>query len=196
MANNARDRKAERMRTRGWFSLPERPGDRTLEQQLRGLAPLIAEVRGKRVLDLGCAEGLIALELAREGAQHVDGVEIVPGHVAIANRLAEERNLPCKFVQADANRYTPMTEYRIVLMLAVLHKLQEPAERARHFASLCTDLCVIRLSPDGTEIIDDARSLNVPQDIGAVMRAEGFVVERSELGPFDEVTWYYRRKRA
>ena len=196
MANNARERKAERMATRGWFALPDRPGDRTLDQQMRGLAPLFDEARGRRVLDIGCAEGLISLEMAAAGATHVDGVEIVPGHVAIANRMAEQRKLPCKFIQADANRYDPQEQYRIVLLLAVLHKLQKPEIRARAYASLCTDLCVIRLSPDGTEIINDARSQNVPQDIGAVMRSLGFSVERSELGPFDEVTWYYRRARA
>ena len=194
MANRARERKAERMRTRGWFVLPERPGDRTLEQQMRGLPPLLAEVKGKSVLDVGCAEGLISLELAAAGARSVTGVEIVPGHVHIGNRLAEERQLSnCQFLHADANIYTPSQRYDVVLLLALLHKLREPAECARVFADACDDLCVIRLSPDGTEVINDARSLNVPQDIGAVMRGAGFAVERSELGPCDEVTWYYRR---
>ena len=195
MAGNARERKAERMRTRGWFELPSRPGDRTLAQQLRGLDPMLAEVRGKSVLDVGCAEGLISLEVAYRGARYVHGYEIVPGHVVIAQQLAIERDLPCTFIHADMNQHTPSESYDVVLLLAVLHKFWEPAERARALASLCQDLCVIRLSPDGTEIINDARSLNVPQDIGAVMRSLGFCVERYELGPFGEVTWYYRRAR-
>lgn len=193
VANNARARKAERMRTRGWFDLPERPGDRTLAQQLRGLEPMLNEAKGKRVLDVGCAEGLISLEVAYRGARSVHGYEIVPGHVAIANRLAKERGLPCVFIQADMNRHAITERYDVVLLLAVLHKFSEPAARAIELASLSDDLCVIRMSPDGTEIINDARSLNVPQDIGSVMRSLGFVVERRELGPFDEVTWYYRR---
>lgn len=193
MASRARERKAERMRTRGWFVLPDRPGDRTLEQQLRGLDPLLAEVRNRSVLDVGCAEGLISIRAAEAGALFVHGLEIVPGHVAIAQRLAEERNLPCTFTQANVNLYTPIQSYDIVLLLAVLHKLQDPAERARSYAMLCNDLCVIRMSPDGTEIINDARSFNVPYDIGAVMRSLGFYVERAERGPYDEMTWYYRR---
>lgn len=196
MANNARERKAERMRTRGWFNLPERPGDRTLAQQLRGLDPMLLEVHGKSVLDVGCAEGLISLEVAYRGARYVHGYEIVPGHVAIAQRLAAERGLPCTFIHADMNGHTLTESYDVVLLLAVLHKFWQPAVRAHMFAAHCRDLCVIRLSPDGTEIINDARSQNVPQDIGAVMRSHGFVVERRELGPFDEVTWYYRRTGA
>jgi len=195
VANRARERKAERMRTRGWFDLPERPGDRTLEQQLRGLEPLFAEVKGKSILDIGCAEGLISLEAARLGARKVLGAEIVPGHIKIGNRLAAERGFSdCTFIQADADQYRPQEHYDIVLLLALLHKLQDPIFAASHFASICDDLCVMRLSPSGRDVIVDARTNNRPFDIGAVMEEAGFVVERKELGPFDEVVWYYRRK--
>ena len=194
MVNKARERKAERMRTHGWFVTPGRPGDRTLTQQMRGLSYMFDEVAGKSVLDVGCAEGLISMEAATRGARAVDGVEIVPGHLEIANQLANERGLTvCSFIQADADLFHPSGPYDIVLLLALLHKLQEPARAAARFAAACNDLCVIRLSPNGTETITDARTNNKPFDIGAVMRGAGFVVERKELGPFDEVVWYYRR---
>jgi 16S rRNA G966 N2-methylase RsmD len=42
-----------------------------LEEQLRGLEPMLSEVKGKTVLDIGCAEGLIAREVLERGAAKV-----------------------------------------------------------------------------------------------------------------------------
>jgi 2-polyprenyl-3-methyl-5-hydroxy-6-metoxy-1,4-benzoquinol methylase len=78
---------------KGWFTTAERPGDRTLDQQLCGLDGLQHECAGKTVLDVGCAEGLISHYLARLGARSVYGIEIVPGHVDMANRAAARRKI-------------------------------------------------------------------------------------------------------
>ena len=56
--------KAKKIATIGWFTTAKRPGDRTLEQQLVGLDKVLAEVAGKTVLDAGCAEGLISMEIS------------------------------------------------------------------------------------------------------------------------------------
>jgi 2-polyprenyl-3-methyl-5-hydroxy-6-metoxy-1,4-benzoquinol methylase len=191
MANNALQRKLERMRTHGWFHTDARPGDRTLDQQLRGLGPMLEEVRGKTVLDVGCAEGLISIEAARHGATSVHGIEIVPGHIEMANQL--KGDAPATFEVSDANFYQPTRRYDVVLLLAVLHKLKNPSASCVRLADAAADLCVVRLGPIDFEIISDARSNYVRQDIGGVMRGLGFQLERRELGPFDERTWYYRR---
>lgn len=195
MANKARSAKEHKIRTRGWFSISDRPGDRTFSQQVEGLDPMFGEVHGKAVLDVGCAEGLIALHCATVGARRVDGIEIVPGHIEIALRLREEyERYECSFFVADANEYSPARKYDIVLMLAVLHKLREPAKACERIAMQCTDLCVIRLGPDALERIVDERSNKVTQQIGEVMRGIGFEMERMTRGPFDEATFYYRRR--
>lgn len=183
---------AETQQLKGWFKLPGQEGDRTLDQQLRGLEPLFAEVAGKTVLDIGCAEGLIAIELAKAGAKHVRGVEVIKRYMPIATKLAGF--LPCKFVCADANTYSPKA-FDIVIALALLHKLQDPTEACARFAGACRDLMVIRLPPGRGETIVDERSGFVKHDIGRCMRKAGFTLERTELGPFDEPTYYYRRKR-
>ena len=85
--------------------------------------------------------------------------------------------------------------YDVVLLLAILHKLQEPEDVCKRLVSYCDDLCVIRMSPDGTDVIVDARSNKVPQYIGNVMAASGFHVERTTIGPLGEKVWYYRRRR-
>lgn len=197
MANNARARKDARIQSHGWFVTEQRDGDRTLEQQLRGLEYVFDESSGKRILDVGCAEGLISMEFATRGeALQVDAFEIVEGHVTLGNYLLAERGIGNVLLKRDdANTFTPVRSYDIVLMLAVLHKLKEPAATCERIVKHCKDLCVIRMGPDGKDVIVDARSRDVPQYIGAIMAEQGFVVERKELGPFDEVTWYYRRKK-
>lgn len=191
MADGALKKKLERIKNHGWFSLPNHPGDRTLEQQITGLRLLFNEVKGKTVLDVGCAEGLIGVECAKAGAARVHGIEIVQKHVVFARDYARE--WPCIFEEADANHYDPQEQYDIVLMLAVLHKLRDPTAACIRMARACTDLCVIRMGPDKKEVIVDARSGGTPHYIGDAMRQQGFLVENMKSGPFGECTWYYRR---
>ena len=71
----------------GWFVINHdkaghRDGDRSLEQQMRGLEKLVREVHGKTVLDIGCAEGLISMALVRAG----DAKAAAP----LAEKLAEQ----------------------------------------------------------------------------------------------------------
>lgn len=185
--------KAELIRTKGWFSTPGRPGDRTLEQQMTGLEQLLAEVPGKTVIDVGCAEGLISMELCRAGAAGAVGLEIVPYHVNVGRDLVGD--LPVSFILANLNNFdlTTLEPADIVIALAVLHKVKDPSAVCAAIAALAKDLCVIRLPPSGTTIVD-ARSDNVPHDIAGVMEAAGFALETVVEGPLSEWLGYYRRK--
>ena len=185
--------RAAKKASHGWFETPGRSGDRTLAEQLTGLDPLFAEIEGKTVLDVGCAEGLIAMECCRRGARGVFGVEIVKAHVEVANRLRED--LPCEFQDANANEWKPNGRYDVVLLLAILHKLKDPSAACRRFAKVCDDLCVIRfpaISLDRQIIVDD-RSGSEPHDIGTAMRRVGFRLEQATDGPRGEKTYFYRR---
>lgn len=179
-------------KNKGWFLGVGRDGDRTLEQQMAGLERLVAEVRGKSVIDAGCAEGLISMELAKAGAQWCVGVEVVQGHVEIANGM--KGNLPCAFKVGNLNDFDvstlPMAD--VVIMLAILHKLKDPSGVCAQLAARAKDLCVIRLTPHGPVIIDD-RSKNVPHDILQVMDSAGFALEWQGTGSFSEWIGYFRR---
>ena len=178
---------------KGWFHTPDRPGDRTLIQQLTGLDPLLERVKGCTVLDVGCAEGLISMHLADHGATSTYGIEIVDGHVHVARELRGRRI--CNFDVEDANHYKPMHRYDIVLMLAVLHKLRDPTAACRRFAAAARELVVIRLPPKHAPKIIDERSGNVPHDIGATMHREGFVLAEVTTGHLDEWTGFFERMR-
>ena len=174
----------------GWFTAVGRQGDRTLEQQLTGLELLMTEVPGKTVLDAGCAEGLISIELARQGAT-CHGLDCVPGHIDVARSLAVD--LPCTFEVVDLNRSDlNFGLVEIVLMLAILHKLENPSKVCAGLASLARELCVIRLPPRGP-VIKDQRSGFVEHDIDAVMQAAGFELTDIDVGHLDEWVGYYRR---
>ena len=174
----------------GWFTTPGRLGDRTLESQLIGLDRLLTECAGQTVLDVGCAEGLIGMELARRGAQLVHGVEVVAGHIDVARELRGD--LPCSFEVDNANTYEPRGQFDIVLMLAVLHKLKDPTAACKRFAAAARKTVVIRLPPYGLVIVD-ARSNEVPHDIGLAMADAGFTLDEVVAGPREEWLGYFRR---
>lgn len=179
-----------------WFSTAGAPGDRTLDQQLMGLERLFAEVAGKMVLDVGCAEGLISIECALQGAS-VFGVEIREPAVKVAERTAKTLKLhwsQATFAWADAQDFTPSNDYDIVLLLAVLHKLRDPSVACRRLAAAAKDLVVIRLPPDYAPDIVDARSGGTVHRIHDVMVDCGFALEHADYsGPFGEHVAYYRR---
>lgn len=179
---------------KGWFSTPGRPGDRTLDQQLNGLGPLLAAARGKTILDVGAAEGLISIELAKAGAVAVHGVEIVPEHVKVANKLRGD--LPITFEVGDANVWQPKRNYDIVIALALLQKVRNPTAVAARLATSAIDMVVLRLPPAHAPTIIDPRSGNEPHHIGTVMKNGGFYLEHAgNDGAFGEYVAYYRRNK-
>ena len=178
----------------GWFDLPGRLGDRTLEDQLKGLDWLLENCAGRTVLDVGCAEGLISIELAKRGAIALHGVEIVGKHLTVARELAGD--LPVTFENADGNVWHPTRQYDIVLLLSIVHKFKDPSERAAVFARACADILVFRTPPKFAPAIVDWRSGNALHDIATVFAREGFTLQfGAHNGPFGEWVGIYRRSK-
>lgn len=190
---------------KGWFKIAGvQDGDRTMEEQRLGLAAALAGARGKSVLDLGSAEGLIAREFARFGARKILGVEIVSDHVKVARELV--KGLPIELVVGDiADEGMDYTDggagWDIVLMLAVLHKTRAPAAVLERFARLTRELLVIRLPGGAADgVYSHARRGNALVDVAKILAGCGFVLERTERGPSKdcglEPVLYFRRKAA
>lgn len=187
---------------RGWFKIQGvQDGDRTLDLQMAGLEPALEAAAGKTVLDLGCAEGLIAREFARRGAIHVRGVEIIAEHLEVARELCKA--LSIDFVVGDLNKLQPAEGevWDIILMLAVLHKTREPERILRLFADAARELLVIRLpggARDGRYSMPERRGQDLV-DVAKIMSSAGFVLERTERGPETrergrEPVLYFRRR--
>jgi SAM-dependent methyltransferase len=171
----------------GWFG-----NHRSLKEQMMGLKPVLAECKGKRVLDVGCAEGLIALEFAKAGAK-VDAFDNNAGfaHTAITNsrRMRGAVRVRC----ADMSNGCPFKgRYDIVLALAVLHKALNIPAAVAVLTGVCDDLMVIRL-PYGSTGFLTAKHGGSTCDLLTEMPVHGFRLERTEPGPRDEVVQYWRR---
>ena len=167
---------------RAWFG-----ETRTLEQQLTGLDPLFERVKGRSVLDVGCAEGEISHECARQGARSAYGFDTLPKFIARARTRGAGLN--CVFIEADANKWTPGPEerYDVVLLLGVLHKLRQPRESCMRIAACARELVVIRLDPREAPDIVDPRSHNRRVSIQFAMQDAGFKLTRKTDGPIAEL---------
>ena len=124
--------------------------------RLKGLEPLFESVAGKTVLDLACAEGVVARECLKGGAELVHGFELdgsrVAGAQAVCSAFPGERSL---FRQADlsdaeaffdAHGDVLLARYDVVLYLGLQHHLPYPARLSllRLAARLAGEMLVIR----------------------------------------------------
>lgn len=198
-------------RVKGWFITKDRDGDRTVNEQLSGLEPVLERAAGADVLDLGCAEGLIAKVLSDAGARWVLGLDVRAEAVRWANkRLAVTGKLA--FVCADLNRpqewgnnpaagYDPTRGfsrgYDIVLALSIAHKLDDPAAFLARAAACTRDWLVIRLPGPVIDRVGAGaahkRDLAVPVDVPILMQGLGFKPLRECDHPRREWTWIYQR---
>lgn len=138
---------------KGWFRIKGvQDGDRTLESQLLGLETVADRFRGKTVLDLGCAEGLIGRHCVDAwGAAAVDGVTCVQYEIDAAEQLCGGR--PQYFHRGDLATKQGRTallqvldhQYDIVLLLSVLHKAKQPIPLLAWAVRFAGELVVIRL---------------------------------------------------
>jgi ubiquinone/menaquinone biosynthesis C-methylase UbiE len=71
----------------------------TLEQRL--LLELLGPVAGKTLLDVGCGDGVLAVELSRHGALAA-GLDADPAMISAARRRAESEATPSQFVEGRA----------------------------------------------------------------------------------------------
>lgn len=180
----------------GWFVIPGvQKGVVTLDDQMIALWPAVVEAKGKTVLDLGCAEGLIGREFARAGAATVVGLDSIVAHLAVA--IDQCRDLPMRFAHADLN--DPQSELfaDIVLCLNVAHKLRFPAVGIRFAAKSSRDLVLLRSGrgADAKGIIKSKHHHNNTCDSHAIMRDNGFRLQMVVDGPKDrqEPVEYWRR---
>lgn len=117
--------------------------------RLRGLDYVLARCAGCSVLDIGCNEGLIAYEFARNGIRIVHGFERDGHRVNFATRLFRDVPVESRFIRANLakpgfeGQYGSLLreQYDIVLFLGVYHHLrrQMPTEDLRELVTFLVD---------------------------------------------------------
>jgi SAM-dependent methyltransferase len=150
-----------------------------------------AGLLGRRVLDVGCGTGELALYLARRG-HRVVGIDFAPAAVAIARRKAQWRRLDVRFVVMDALDLPRLgLRFDAVTDSAMFHVLGG-AERERF-----VDALAAVLEPGGSYfVLGDARPESDPIDGYGLSRREfheRFTRERGWSVEFVVETSFHRR---
>lgn len=155
-----------------------------------GLEPALADAKGKTVLDLGCAEGLIGYQFLKAGAADVLGLDGLEAHIAVGRKHCPG----VRFKVRDLNVQKPPSaaSFDIVLALAILHKLSDPARGARYCTHSARSLVVIRL-PIGSVGVIEGKHTKVGCNLLEVMTAERFCLTDTRQGPRGELVQYWRR---
>lgn len=85
----------------------------------------LGDIRGKRVLDLGCGYGAMSIWLAKQGAQ-VTGVDLGASLLEAAKVQAELNGVSCEFRQANiVSLPLDAKQFDAVTGMAILHHLSE-----------------------------------------------------------------------
>lgn len=179
-----------------WFAIPgEQNGRRSIDEQMTGLHPALAEVKGRTVFDMGCAEGMIAQEFARAGAR-VYAVDYRREMIETAQRVVEGVTfelVDLRDAWKAASRAGKWRRFHIVLALAVVHKLDDPKRGTEFVAESCDDLAIFRLPLGSTGLIR-AKHGGASCDVNKVMQERGFRLEKTLKGPREELVCYWRRR--
>jgi len=85
---------------------------------------------GKRILDVGCGSGKLAIECARRGAE-VYGVDVSKNMIRIAKEHCKRNNVKVEFIVGDALKELPKN-FDFSVALGVLEYLEQPDELLRN----------------------------------------------------------------
>ncbi|MFP4537666.1 MAG: class I SAM-dependent methyltransferase [Dichotomicrobium sp.] len=133
-----------------------------LEQGL--VLDLIGPPDGRRILDVGCGDGVLATMLARRGAQ-VFGVDASPRMIAAARRRGRVEGAKARFAVARAERLPFASEcFDSVVAVTVLCFIADPAAALAEMARV--------LKPGGRLILGE---LNSRSTWAAVRRIKGWL---------------------
>jgi 2-polyprenyl-3-methyl-5-hydroxy-6-metoxy-1,4-benzoquinol methylase len=95
-------------------------------------------VRGKRVLDVGCGSGRYMIEYAKRGARKVVGLDFSSQMLCLARALAAQEGVQerCEFLEADFRRWEFPERFDVVLAMGVFDYLENPVEFLRRMMAL------------------------------------------------------------
>jgi ubiquinone/menaquinone biosynthesis C-methylase UbiE len=120
----------------------------------RALGSAAMPIEGATVLELGCGDGEITMQLVNAGAAHVTAIDLSPGMVDLARKRMEafRPDAPVRFAAAPAEETgLPSAAFDLIVGKFVLHHLDWP-QAVEEIARL--------LKPGGRAVFIETSALN------------------------------------
>ncbi len=170
---------------RPWFIIGGNGGQIPLKRQLLGLDDI--DVQSKTLLDVGCAEGLMALHFLKKGARITHGVEIRERAVEVAQSLAGHIGVADKtrfyagdlrFPDKALNQEGMLPSYDVVFAMASLQKTKRKSGLVLlKIAEKCGETLIVRLP--FREVSTGWRKKSDPVEL---LENNGFILKRESCG--------------
>ena len=84
------------------------------------------EMRGGRVLDIGCNSGHNSIYIASEYDMRPTGIDVTPRHIEVSNLLSDIANIKGEYLIGDAETYADESDFDVVLHFGTLYHLPNP----------------------------------------------------------------------
>jgi 2-polyprenyl-3-methyl-5-hydroxy-6-metoxy-1,4-benzoquinol methylase len=96
------------------------------------------EIRGAKVLDIGCGTGRFSIEFAARGASRVVGIDFAPSMIDFASSFATEMKVQdtCEFICDDFLAHEFVAPFQIVIAMGFFDYMPEPEPVFHKIASL------------------------------------------------------------
>jgi tRNA (mo5U34)-methyltransferase len=108
------------------------------------VAPLLPELKGKRVLDVGCNDGFFLFACRRLGAEEVVGVEVQQhyyDHAVLVNRLLGLGGIAIH--RMNAYDVGALGEFDVTLALGLIYHLKNPFLFLERVAAVTTSMIIV-----------------------------------------------------
>lgn len=110
------------------------------EVEIPSLCGVLGPLHGKRVLDVGCGDGVYARVIKQRGAAHVVGVDVSAGMIELARAIEAEQPLGVEYRVHDIATMPVLDAFDAVVAAAVLHYADSRAALTRMCERMCANL--------------------------------------------------------
>ena len=184
-----------------------RTRNRFARQRIANVFSLLPDIRGTRVVDIGCGMGTFSFEAAARGARYAVGLDLAETGIAAANHIRREENVAsCSFLLADAAALPLKSNGADIAIAADFteHLDDETLRRVLAEAArvIRKDGLLVIYTPEASHLFEQLRERGIllkqePSHIGIrsmgeladFARAAGFQVERMTYLPSHLPLW-------